>query len=208
MSNIQVTEGSGKTVSTETIGSVDYQRIKIVGGETGSTSVLGVTPDGAVKVSVLGTVTVTRTGNASVSGSVGIVGTPSVSGTVAATQQGAWTTSVVGGPIGLFAPTASFISGVTSIITGTTPTSVLLAAGGAIKNYVTHIICSNGAAVGTFVDIKDGGGNVMYSGYAAANGGGFSSHIYPPLVGSANKSVDAASRAQASIIVAMTGYTA
>lgn len=180
--------------------------------------------------SVLTIVPIAFTGNASVSGtvgvtgSVGVTGTPSISGTVligaapsiygnisgsvVAFQGGTQITSVMGGPIGLLAPTASFISGVTSVMTGTGLTSVLSAAGGSIKNYVTHIMCSNGAAVGTFVDVKDGGGNVLYSGFAAASGGGFSSHIYPPLVGSANKSIDAQPRVQASIIVAMTGYTA
>lgn len=176
---------------------------------------------GAVTVvgnpSISGTVNIA--GNPSISGTVNIAGTPSISGTVllgaapsiygnisgsvVGFQGGTWSTSVVT----FIAPKASWISGVTSVITGTAQTSVLLAAGGSIKNYVTHIMCSNGAAVGTFVDIKDGGGNVLYSGFAAASGGGFSSHIYPPIVGSANKSVDAQPRVQASIIVAMTGYT-
>ena len=74
--NILVTEGSGKTVSTEDIAGAQYQRIKIVGGETGSTSVLGVTSDGAMKVAIY------------------------------------------------YAPNASLVSGVTSIITSTSQTSV------------------------------------------------------------------------------------
>ena len=131
-----------------------------------------------------------------------------IAGSVAAFQAGTRITSISGVAVSQIAPTASFISGVTSIMNQTTPTSVLVAAGTNIKNYVTHIIATNSAANGTFVDIKDGGGNVMYSGYAAASGGGFSSSINPPLIGSANKSVDAAPRTQASVIVAMTGYTA
>lgn len=208
MSNIDVTPGSGKTVATETVGGIEYQKVQLWGA--GGGSILGISSDGSAKVSVIGTVTVIRTGNASISGAVtapagsimSVVATAPAGSilSVAAAQSGAWATSI--------APVASFISGVTSIITSTALNSVLSAAGTGIKNYVTHIIVTNGSATGTFVDIKDGGGNVMYSGYAAASGGGFSSFINPPIVGSANKSVDAQPRAQASIIVAMTGYTA
>lgn len=56
--NINVTEGTGKTVSTEDIGTQQYQRIKVVGGETGSTSVMGVNPDRSINVSVIGTVNI------------------------------------------------------------------------------------------------------------------------------------------------------
>lgn len=179
--SVPITQGTGaSSIASEVIATLNYQQIKVVGGETGSTSVMGVTPDGAIKVSVIGTHAVT------VSGAVLITG---------------------GSVMSMVAPKASFISGVTSVITGTGQTSVLTAGGASIKNYVTHLIVTNAAAVGTFVDIKDGGGNVMYSGYAAASGGGFVANPWPPLVGSANKSVDAQPRAQASIIVAMTGYT-
>lgn len=198
MTNIDVTPGTGKTVATETISGVEYQKIKLFGAETGSTSTLGVNPDRSINVSVIGTI------RASVSGTAGA----SVIGTVPVTQAGAWSASITGGPISLLAPNASFVSGVTSVLTQTSSQSVLAAAGTGIKNYVTHIIATNAAATGTFVDIKDGGGAILYSGFAAASGGGFSSHIFPPIVGSANKSVDAAPRVQASVIVAMTGYTA
>lgn len=191
MSNVPITPGTGaSSVATETVAGIDYQKIQLWGA--GGGSIAGINPDGSLRVSIMGTI-----GTHSVAGTVGA----SVIGTAPVTQVGTWT-------VGLLAPTASFISGVTSVITGTTPTSVLSAAGGSIKNYVTHIIATNAATVGTFIDIKDGGGNIIYSGFAAASGGGFSSHIYPPLVGSANKSVDASARTQASVIVAMTGYTA
>lgn len=251
MSNIPITQGTGaSSVATETISGVDYQKVKIIGGETGSTSVMGVTPDGSIKVSVIGSVSVSGTIGASIIGTVPVTGTFTI-GSASVVQQGTWSVSVVGttitgtpsisgtvniagnpsisGTVNIgtipgsvvgfqggvwspsvttfLAPKASFISGVTSVLTGTGLTSVLSAAGGSIKNYVTHILCTNAAAVGTFVDVKDGGGNVLYSGFAAASGGGFSSHIYPPIVGSANKSVDVQPRTQASVIVAMTGYT-
>lgn len=54
---VQVTEGSGKNVATETIGSTDYQKVKIIGADVGSTSTLTVNPDGSIKASVIGTVT-------------------------------------------------------------------------------------------------------------------------------------------------------
>jgi len=131
-----------------------------------------------------------------------------ISGSVVGFQGGSWSTSIAGGFANLYAPSASFVSGVTSVITSTGLTSVLQAAGGSIKNYVTHILVTNGAATGAFVDVVDGGGNVLYKGYAAASGGGFSATLPVPLIGSANKSVDVRSSAQASIIAAMTGYTA
>jgi hypothetical protein len=200
--SVPITQGTGaSSVAAEVVSGLNYQQIEVYGG--GGSSVMAVNPDGSIRVSVIGTITTTAQQGASVSGTVGA----SVIGTVPVVQSGAWTTSIMGGPVSLFAPKASFVSGVTSIMTGTGLTSVLSAAGGSIKNYVTHIICSNGAATGTFVDIKDGGGNVIYSGYAAASGGGFVAQIIPPIVGSANKSVDAQPRTQASVIVAMSGYT-
>ena len=82
-SNIPITAGSGTaSVATEQIGAVQYQKIKVVGGETGSTSVWGIAPDGSAKVSVVGTITATLSGTPSISGAVTVVGTPSISGTV------------------------------------------------------------------------------------------------------------------------------
>lgn len=77
MSDVPITFGIGQaSVATERIGARDFQVIKIVGGETGSTSVMGVNPDRSINVSVLGVVTVTGSiltvGNASVSGTVGV----------------------------------------------------------------------------------------------------------------------------------------
>lgn len=220
MSNIPVTGGSGYTVATETVGGVEFQKVELYGA--GGSSVASIAPDGSIKVSVIGTLTVSTH---SVAGTVGasIIGTvpvtfvnssisgqvgASVIGTVPVVQSGTVISSVSGLVVTSPAPLASLVSGVTSVLTGTGQTSVLTAAGTNIKNYITHIIATNAAAVGTFVDIKDGGGNVLYSGYAAASGGGFSATLPAPLVGSANKSVDAQPRVQASIIVAITGFTA
>lgn len=230
---VAITPGTGAaSVAAELIAGTSFQQIEVYGG--GGASVLSVNPDGSFKASIIGipsftisgsssisgavtivgtpsisgTVNVSGLQGASVSGSLNIVGNPSISGTVAAIQQGAWTTSVVGGPLTMYAPSASLVSAVSSVITGTVQTSVLLTAPGAQRNYVTQILVTNGSANGTFVDIMDGP-NVVYSGYAAANGGGFSASFPAPFKqATLAQSLDAKPRAQASIIVAISGYTA
>lgn len=79
--SIPITNGQGQSsVAAELIGTDKYQIIKVVGGETGSTSVMGVNPDRSINVSVLGAVQVT--------GSIVAVGNGSVSGTVGASIIG------------------------------------------------------------------------------------------------------------------------
>lgn len=78
--NIDVTPGTGKTVATEDLGGAQYQKIKVVGGQIGSTSVLGVNPDGSINASIIGLPTfliggsiaavVTSNPNQSVSGAI------------------------------------------------------------------------------------------------------------------------------------------
>lgn len=80
-SNIPISTGSGAaSVATEQIGNFQFQQIKVVGGETGSTSVMGVNPDRSISVSIIGIPTVvvggsvtaifTAAANQSVSGAV------------------------------------------------------------------------------------------------------------------------------------------
>jgi hypothetical protein len=167
---VSVTEGSGKNVATETVGSTDFQRIEVVG--LGGASVLGVNPDSSIQVSVLGTVAIT------------------------------------GSVLALISPRASLVSGVTSIISSTSQTSVLATAPGGQRNYVTHILVTNAAATGAFVDIMDGP-TVVYSGYAAASGGGFSASFVAPLrQANSVQSLDMKASAQASIKAAISGFTA
>lgn len=83
MSNINVTEGSGKTVATETIGGADYQKIKLFDGSTGSTYGAVIDSGGAQLVRVVNPT--------STSGTVNV----SVLGTVPVTQSGTWRTSVI-----------------------------------------------------------------------------------------------------------------
>lgn len=77
---------------------------------------------------------------------------------------------------------ANFVKGTTAAMTGTTSTQ-LIAAVTSNKIYLTHVICTNShATVGTFVALQDGsGGTIIYEGYAAAVGGGFSVTLPTPV---------------------------
>ncbi len=222
MSNIPITPGTGvSSVATETISGVDYQKIKVIDGTASGTTPLKINVDGSITASIYGNITGAVA--ASISGTVAttLTGTPSISGTVnigtqsgsvVAFQGGTAITSIsgsvtiTGSVLTLYAPTASLVSGVTSVITGTAAASLLATAPGAQRNYVTNILVTNAAAVGTFVDIVDGA-NVLYSGYAAASGGGFSTTplLKQPTLAAA---LEVKTRSQASVIVAATGYTA
>jgi hypothetical protein len=75
----------------------------------------------------------------------------------------------------------NLLSGVTAAITGTGDTSVIAAQGAGARIYVTHILVTNShATVGTVVEIKDNT-TVIYRGYAAPAGGGFSVTLPAPL---------------------------
>lgn len=78
-SNIPITNGQGQSsVAAEEIGTIKYQKIKVVGGETGSTSVWGITPDGSAKVSIIGIPNVNVSGSvfATLSGAGSIISIP------------------------------------------------------------------------------------------------------------------------------------
>lgn len=102
----------------------------------------------------------------------------------------------------------SYVSGVTSLITGLASVQVLAPAAAGQRNYITQLLVTNGAAVGTFVNIYDAT-NVIYSGYAAGAGGGFSISFPSPLrQSSIAGNLSVASSIQSSIIVSASGYTA
>lgn len=77
----------------------------------------------------------------------------------------------------------NFVSGVTAAMTSTTSTSILAAPAAGLRNYVTHLVCTNShATVSTFVLVQDGsGGTTIYEAYAVAVGGGFSLTLPTPL---------------------------
>lgn len=103
---------------------------------------------------------------------------------------------------------SSLISGVTSVITGTASVQVLAPPATGTRNYVTNLLVTNAAAVGTTVQLFDGG-NVIYAGYAAASGGGFAVSFPAPLKQSSIAgNLSALSTVQASVFVSASGYTA
>lgn len=112
--SVNITQGTGSaSVAAEVIATQQYQQIKVVGGEVGSTSVLGVNPDRSINVSVIGAVQTTGSvllagGNSSVivvaQGSVGavIVGGSVISqviGSVVSLNTGSIITTNVGSVI-------------------------------------------------------------------------------------------------------------
>lgn len=76
----------------------------------------------------------------------------------------------------------TMVSGATGAITNTSATTIIAAQAGAVT-YVTQILVTNAhATVGTVVRIIDGATtNVLYTGYAAPAGGGFSISFPTPL---------------------------
>ena len=155
--NVAITAGSGTAIAADDVSSVFYQRVKLDGGDNGlAAPILGDSANGL-------DVDVTR---------------------LPALPAGA-------NNIGVVTPhalPAALVSGVTSDITDTTATSVIAAAGAGVKNYITTLMVTNShATVGTFVNITDGsGGTVLWSGYAAAAGGGFAVTLPCPIVTTAN----------------------
>jgi hypothetical protein len=106
-----------------------------------------------------------------------------------------------------YANPENFVWGTSSVLTGTTASSILAAPGSGLRNYITTVKVTNAAATAAIVDIKDSGGNILDTGYAAASGGGWSTTFPTPIrQTTTNASVDAVPRSQASILVQITGY--
>jgi len=133
-------------------------------------------------------------------------------GTVPITQAGPLVIS--GSVLSVAAPVASLVSGISSVITSTSATSVLAAAPGGQRNYISTILVTNQQSsvtgAGTQVSlIDDGSGQVIWAGYAAAGGGGFANAFSPALKQPTSAfSVSAKAASQASVIVGISGYTA
>lgn len=227
--SIPISTGSGAaSVAAEAVAGLQYQQVEVLG--KGGASTLAINPDGSFFASILGRPSISGSvglvGTPSISGAVTVVGTPSISGAVTivgnASVSGTVGASVIGtvpvtqaGPfvisgsiLGYMAPLASLVSGVTSVITSTSITAVLASAPGGQRNYITNIIATNAAATGTFVDIRFGT-TVVYSGFAGASGGGFVASFPTPLAQSSISAVvDMQTSAQASVKVAISGFTA
>lgn len=82
-----------------------------------------------------------------------------------------------------YAKPADYVMGVTADVVDNLPHWVIHSPGLALRNYITHILVTNSHPVnGTFVNITDGVlGTVLYTGYAAEAGGGFSITLPVPL---------------------------
>ena len=211
---LPITQGSGQSsVATELVGGNSFQQVEIYGG--GGASVLTVNPDGSFKASIIGTPTVLVSGTPSISGAVTIVGSSipngSVSGTIGASIIGLVPVSVTA-PLpassvsAILAPYSASVQGITSVMTGTTSVLVLGAPSGTQRNYITHILVTNAAVVGTTVTIQDGA-SILWGGWAAA-GGGWSENFNPPLPQPTSvKALYATSSIQASVFVGINGFT-
>ena len=125
-----------------------------------------------------------------------------------ATAFGGTGGSGIGSPVIVsYSDHGSYVSGFTSDITGTSDTAVIAAQGAGVRIYVTHILVTNShASTGTFVNIKNGS-TTIYTGYAAAGGGGFSATLPVPLRLSANTALNAACATTASNVrVSASGF--
>lgn len=135
--NIPITEGQGQSsVAAEQIGAIKYQQIKVVGGEVGSSSAMGVNPDRSINVSVIGVINAT------------------VTGSVAALQSGTQITSlvstvpssvIVGASIFGQLPAGTAVIGSVAVLQGSDPW-VTTNVGSVITQWQTPSI------VGTFSD--------------------------------------------------------
>ena len=181
----------------------------------------GTSADGALvnlgannDVTVTGTVTVAGVAahDVAVSGNPVRVGGRGRTSDVAAVANDDTTdliTDAVGKQVVLpYALPETFIRGVTAAITTTANTSVIAAQGAGVRIYVTQILVTNeSSGIGTVVEIKDGT-TVMYRGFAAKAGGGFSLTFPVPLRLTANTALQAANiTTGSSTYVSASGYT-
>lgn len=128
---------------------------------------------------------------------------------VTATRLAQLVTDLVGKLIVLpYANPENFINGTTTAIVDTTTTSIIAAQAAGVRNYITSIIVTNShASVGTFVKITDGASTILWEGYAASLGGGFTQSFPVPLRGSTATAVNAICvTTGANVIVSVSGY--
>jgi len=203
--NLGYTPGTGADIASDEVSTVHYQIIKIADGTAEGTTRWIVTTRGAGEVEG-------PTGHDSPSAANPLlIGAHAVSAEQTAVANADLTrliTDLVGKLIVLpYANPENLVSGKTAAITDTTNTQVLAAAGAGVRNYVTTILVTNShATVGTLVKINDGSTEI-FSGYAAAAGGGFAISLVSPLRGTANTAVNAqCGTTGANVYVSATGY--
>lgn len=211
---VPITVGNGTaSIAADLVSGNLYQQIKVVDGTLGSNTALKVNADGSITASIYGNITVTPAANQSVSGTVGasVIGlTPvAVTNLQGASVSGTIGASILGAVNVQYANPGSLLQGVISApITGIASVILLAAPPASQRNYISHLLVTNSAAVGTVVGLVDNG-VVIYAGYAAPNGGGFSSSFPIPMQQpGTNKGLYVVSSVQASVYVSASGYIA
>ncbi len=187
----------------------------------GADVALGTTTDAAITTSATGTVSGKLRGLISLLVSKIFVKTAdgddvtqgTTTDAAATDSTSAWSTiALLKGLIAKYIPVTSFVSGVTAAITDTTVTDVLAAAGASTYNHITSILVTNSHATqGTFVTIQEETtATVLWEGYAAAVGGGFSCSFPIPIrQPTANKKIQAKCiTTGTNVIVNVSGYKA
>lgn len=206
--NVAVTPGTGATIHADeythaSLGSGKTQLVKLVDGTLDSGTAIaagGGVEAGALRVTIAsdstGVVSVDDNG-----GSLTVDGAVTVTNSTAANfkaELGASTAAIgklaANGNIDIgaveVAPNANVVYGTSGAITGTTSTQVIASQGASTKIYVTSLLVTNShATVGTLVTIQDDAASpvVLFAGYAASAGGGFSITFPTPIPTTANQ---------------------
>lgn len=229
-SNIPISTGSGAaSVATEQIGNFQFQQIKVIGGEAGSTSVMGVNPDRSINVSVLGTQTAIVTGSvATIWQSPSLVGTYAEDAAHTTGDKGIFglavrndTMSSITSTDGDYSPHAVGPAGeqivanapITKWILGTADLRVVLGAsvtaipaqGASIFTYITSAQVANFGPSSVLVTFAGGLGSIL--GYTIAPAGGGSNIVYSnALKTGANSAFTASINGTASVLVSAQGF--
>jgi len=213
---IPITLGTGAaSVAAEAIGGLQYQQIEMVGA--GGSSTLSIAPDGAAKVSVVGTITVTPSGAGSViavlqSSSIFAVptGNQSVSGTVGASVIGNVNTTITSiatanGGLPIFAPLSARIQGTADlrVVLGAS-VAAIAAQGAGVRAYIDHVQVANFGSASVLVTIADNTTSILGYTIAPAGGGSNFDCFYRPA---ANSPITASINGTASVLVSLQGFT-
>ena len=221
-SNIPISQGTGaSSVATEQIGTLQYQQIKVVGGETGSTSVWGITPDGSGKVSIVGVVNTTwqspsivgtyaedaahTTGDKGVF-ALGVRNDTLSSITSADGDYSPMAVDARGGAITANAPITKWVQGTADlrVVLGASVTAIA-AQGASIFTYITGVQVANMGSASVLVTFAGGLGSIL--GYTIAPAGGGSNIYYPNALKTGENSAFTASiNGVASVLVSAQGF--
>lgn len=228
--NVNVTEGSGKTVASEDVGNIQFQKIKIASGQSGSSSMMTVFPDGSIPVSVIGAITTSFGGSGSI---IAVLQSPSIVGTYAedaasaSGDKGLFGLAVRNdtlssltsadldysgqavGPIGerivANAPITKWVQGTADFRANTGASIVLIAAQGAsIFTYITGVQVANMGPSSVLVTLAGTGSTLGYT--IAPAGGGSNIQYLNAIKTPANGTFAASISGIASVLVSAQGF--